>query len=308
MNLAALDLGSNSFHLLVARVGAGGALTKLASHKEVLRLGAVVQEHGHLPEAHYAAALAAVGTMVSVARAFEAERIIAVGTSALRDASNGRAFCSEAARSFRIPVELISGRREAELAYLGARSGLAGLPERVAVVDIGGGSVEIAVGDGRRCLHIESLPLGFLRLAKALAASGPDGAERLRAEVMREIGPVAARLQALRPEAWIFSGGTARAVGKLVSGDGEPVVAADVERVTQLLERADRSHLVELGVEATRVDAIGLGASVLGALVEGFALHAIRISPRGLREGVLLRELFPEPWSLQEKRVLPMTA
>ena len=98
MKLAALDLGSNSFHLLVAQTDGQGELTRLGSDKAVLRLGAVVQECGQLSDAAYAKALATVARMAAVARELGAEKLIAVATSALRDARNGRHECRLRAR------------------------------------------------------------------------------------------------------------------------------------------------------------------------------------------------------------------
>jgi exopolyphosphatase/guanosine-5'-triphosphate,3'-diphosphate pyrophosphatase len=293
MNLAALDLGSNSFHLLVARASSSGSLTKLASHKAVLRLGGVVQQHGRLPAAVFEKALDSVGEMVDVARAFQAERTVAVGTSALRDAGNGADFCRAVSQRFGVAVELVSGKEEGQLVYRGARSAFTGRAERVAVIDIGGGSVEIAVGDGENSDFVESLPLGFLRLAQVVGAreAGPAASEAVRARVLSGSADVAARLRALRPDAWVFSGGTARALGKLLIAGPSGVTGATVRHVARELGKTRPAQLLQLGVDETRVDTLALGAAVFGALVEQFALSTLHVSSGGLREGMLLREL-----------------
>lgn len=293
MNLAALDLGSNSFHLLVARASGSGSLTKLASHKSVLRLGGVVQQHGRLPPEVFEKALASVGEMLAVARAFQAESTLAVGTSALRDASNGAEFCRAARQRFGLSVELVSGKEEGQLVYRGARSAFAGSAARVTVVDIGGGSVEIAVGDGESCDFVESLPLGFLRLAGLVGSNGSDaaGIAAVKARVLAGSAEVAARLRALRPDAWVFSGGTARALGKLLIAGPSGVAGATVCHVAGELARTKPAQLLELGVDETRVDSLGLGAAVFSALVERFALTTLHVSSGGLREGMLLREM-----------------
>lgn len=291
MNLAALDLGSNSFHLLVARASSSGSLTKLASHKAVLRLGGVVQQHGRLPPAVFEQALESVGEMVSVAGAFQVERTVAVGTSALRDAGNGSEFCRAVRQRFGVSVELVSGEEEGQLVYRGARSAFAGRALRVAVIDIGGGSVEIAVGDGENPDFVESLPLGFLRLAQLVGAKEPGAIQAVRARVLAGSVEVAKRLRALRPEAWVFSGGTARALGKLLIAGPNGVTGATVRHVAGELARIKPQQLRELGVDEARVETLPLGAAVFSALVEQFELGTLHVSSGGLREGMLLREL-----------------
>jgi len=290
MNLAALDLGSNSFHLLVARVEPDGTLTKVASSKEVLRLGAVVQAHGELPPAIFRDSLEVVGNLARVARAHRAETLVAVGTSALRDARNGAEFCEEAAQRHRLSVELLSGNEEGEIVFRGATSSARELPQRVAVVDIGGGSVEVAMGSAGDIRVIESLPLGFLRLTSALAGSGPVTAERVRAAVRAECRGLLEKLETFAPEAWLFSGGTARAVGKLlINPDG--LSARAVARVCEDVSSSGRERLRSLGVDESRLSTLGSGAMVLQSLVEVLGISRIRIAPGGLREGLILREL-----------------
>jgi exopolyphosphatase/guanosine-5'-triphosphate,3'-diphosphate pyrophosphatase len=256
-------------------------------------LGGVVQQHGRLPRAVFEHALDSVGEMVAVARSFHVERTVAVGTSALRDASNGAEFCRAALQRFGVAVELVSGNEEGELVYRGARSAFKGRAERVAVIDIGGGSVEIAVGVGENPDFVESLPLGFLRLAQAAGQkeNTPATLEAVRARVLSGSAEVAARLRTLRPDAWVFSGGTARALGKLLIAGTHGVAGATVRHVARELGKTKPAQLLELGVDETRVDTLALGAAVFGALVEQFALSTLHVSSGGLREGLLLREL-----------------
>ncbi len=290
MQLAALDLGSNSFHLLVAHVGPAGAITKLASHKEVLKLGRVVQATGCLPEPEYAAALDAVAKLTSIARAFRVERLVVAATSALRDAANGREFCGEVERRFGVSVDLLSGAEEGRVVYGGARSSFPGLGGRVGVVDIGGGSVEVCLGEGNNCHHVASLPLGFLKVATKLEGASSQ-ADALRSLVHQETQELRERLRWQRPETWLFSGGTARAIGKLVVSGPAGISHGAIRRVAAELAQASPERLRALGVDAKRTDGIAAGALVLEALVESFSVNSLRVSAGGLREGLLLREL-----------------
>ena len=148
MRLGALDLGSNSFHLLVARVDGRGRFQKVTGRKAMLRLEEAVAASGRIQPELFASALDAVGELIAVAREHDADDVILAGTSALREAENGAAFAAAVRARHGVPVEILSGEEEGRLVYHGARSRIDELPTRVAVLDLGGGSVEAAVGDG----------------------------------------------------------------------------------------------------------------------------------------------------------------
>jgi exopolyphosphatase/guanosine-5'-triphosphate,3'-diphosphate pyrophosphatase len=287
MNVAAMDLGSNSFHLLAAARGSRGELVRLGSYKESLKLGSCLDERGALPQAAIKRALDAVGTMLAFARFFRAAPV-AVGTSALRTATNGHEFVLAAAERFGLAVNLLSGAQEADLAYCGARSGLNGLPRRVTVVDLGGGSIEVAAGDGERCDYTGTLPLGFLRFER----EGRTDSE-LRDRVRSAAQSVAERVRDFAPEACVASGGTARALAKILGPaarvEGRPIYREELRSLARELLAADSQRLNDLGIDPARRDTIGVGATVLSALVDTLGAPSIRVSPGGLREGVILR-------------------
>lgn len=289
MKLAALDLGSNSFHLLVAQTDGVSQLSKIGSDKEVLRLGAIVQEHGQLSDAAYGKALQTVARMVKVAHELGAEKVLAVATSALRDARNGRAFCDDCSTRYDVRIELVSGDEEARLAYLGARSALSLTAGRVLVADVGGGSVELAAGDGAHCDSVQSLQLGFLRLAHAFSLHEPGGVGRLARYVQLECEK--ARWQLGRFDTLLLSGGTARAIGKLLGGGIASASTTQVLGLCEELARMPREALMARGVERERATTLAAGAAVVSGLLAGFGQRELRISPRGLREGMILREL-----------------
>ncbi len=289
MKLAALDLGSNSFHLLVAETDGVGELSKIGSHKEVLRLGSVVQLHGQLTDDAFERALNCVGRAASVANELGAQKLCAVATSALRDARNGRAFIDACAARHRVSIELVTGDEEARLAYLGARSALKLTTGRVLVADIGGGSVELGMGDGRHCDAVQSLQLGFLRLGYAFRLAEEGGPARLARYVQRECEK--ARWQLGRFDTLLLSGGTARAVGKLLGGGIAGASAGQVLKLCEKLATSSVEELTRRGVDKKRAPSLAAGAAVLSGLVAGFGQRQLRISPRGLREGVILREL-----------------
>lgn len=289
MKLAALDLGSNSFHLLVAQTDRTGHLARVGSKKQVLRLAAVVQEYGKLSEVAYSTALSTVGRMVRVASELGAEGLRAVATSALRDARNGRAFCDECSSKHGVQIELLSGDDEARLAYAGARSALPLTTGRVLVADVGGGSIELAVGDGATCDAVQSLPLGFLRLAHGFRLTERGAVERMARYVQLECEK--ARWQLGRFDTLLLSGGTARAIGKLFGGGIASASTGQVLALCQELSGLSLASLVARGVHRQRATTLAAGAAVISGLIAGFGQRELRISPRGLREGVVLREL-----------------
>jgi exopolyphosphatase/guanosine-5'-triphosphate,3'-diphosphate pyrophosphatase len=289
MKLAALDLGSNSFHLLVVETDGNQGLTKIGSDKEVLSLGSVVQEYGRLSDVAYGRALDVVGRMATVARELGAVKLLAVGTSALRDARNGAHFCADCSADHGVHIELLSGDDEARLAYRGAQSALPLTNGRVLVADVGGGSVELAVGEGANCESVQSLQLGFLRLAHAFPLKELGGATRLRRYVQLECEK--ARWQLGRFDTLLLSGGTARAIGKLLGGGIASASTAQVQALCAALTASSTDALLARGVERPRAPVLGAGAAVISGLLAGLGLRELRISPRGLREGVILREL-----------------
>ncbi|MES1184155.1 MAG: hypothetical protein ABUL60_10085 [Myxococcales bacterium] len=289
MKLAALDLGSNSFHLLVVETDGNQGLTKIGSDKEVLGLGSVVQEYGRLSDVAYGRALDVVGRMATIARDLGAVKLLAVGTSALRDARNGAHFCADCSADHGVHIELLSGDDEARLAYRGAQSALPLTTGRVLVADVGGGSVELAVGEGANCESVQSLQLGFLRLAHAFPLKELGGATRLRRYVQLECEKARWRLG--RFDTLLLSGGTARAIGKLLGGGIASASTAQVQALCAALTASSTDALLARGVERPRAPVLGAGAAVISGLLAGLGLRELRVSPRGLREGVILREL-----------------
>jgi len=293
MNVGALDLGSNSFSLLVGRAR-GRRIEKRATQKVSLRIGDVVARHGALPEPAFENALAVARDLADKAREEGAICLAAVGTSALRDAQNGAEFVRAAAERFGLTVELVSGDEEARLAYSGALSALDGARERALVLDLGGGSAEVAVGDGDECLAVESLPLGFLRVGRELELASPLNAAdvaRIAAYVRNVAEPALGRVSALEPRAFVLSGGTARTLGRVATTLGVPSLgSAGLRRLASHLSGRDPSHLAVLGVEASRSQVFGVAIVVLATLVELMAAPSVRVSPGGLREGIVLRE------------------
>jgi exopolyphosphatase/pppGpp-phosphohydrolase len=163
VRVAAFDLGSNSFHLIVAEVVGAGNFEPITTEKEMLRLGDLVARQGRIPEDAAEAAVAAVRRFRQLADAAGATEIAACGTSALRRAANGAEVVDRIEAEAGVPVEMISGTREAELIFRAIRAGVLLEPAPALCFDLGGGSVEIMVGDAAGLQYAASDNLGSPR-------------------------------------------------------------------------------------------------------------------------------------------------
>jgi exopolyphosphatase/guanosine-5'-triphosphate,3'-diphosphate pyrophosphatase len=293
MRLGVLDLGTNSFHLTVADVEADGRLTILDDAKELVRLGAPALGRGLLGTDAWRRGMAALETLVRRGRRSSPDVLVAVATSAIREAANGAAFVDAVQAAHALDVHVLTGEEEARLAYAGARSMVPETAEPIAVLDVGGGSVEIAVGRGEACLHAESLPLGVLRLRERFGSvDGVLALQHVQAiadEVRRVAAAAAARARALAPRTLLLVGGTPRRLARMAQGqDGSGIVTRDaITRLAVFLLGRDPSELGALGIEPGRRDTVMPGAIVVAGLMTLLAADTARVVPGGLREGVL---------------------
>jgi exopolyphosphatase/guanosine-5'-triphosphate,3'-diphosphate pyrophosphatase len=312
MRLAVLDLGSNTFHLLLTEVDANGGITKLGSFKRTLRLGAEIPPGTTISESQSRRAMDAIEELLALGRPFGC-RTIAVATAVFREAANGVAFAEAVRMRFGITVELLTGAEEGRLSYLGAVSEIPAMPRPIAVVDVGGGSIQFTVGDGERCLFATSLPLGVLRLCQAATAKSADAREAAAtiADILRRDARLAAvMVAAYEPAALVFASGTARTIASLRLLDayeatpsprradppqGPPLATrvsrAGVAGLGSALMGLDSAALSGLGVPADRHATVGAGAIVLETLMDMLGMDEATVATRALREGVIVRTI-----------------
>lgn len=308
--LAALDLGSNSFHLLVADEVHGGRISRVATRKLTLRLAEPVARDGELGKKARARALAAVGDLLTEARDHGARRAIAVATSAIRDAGDGDKLRERVAEEHGLEVRLLSGMEEGYCSLRGM-AGALHVPrgEEVIGLDLGGGSYEIVYGGAGPLVTGASLPLGGARLRERFRHDPPRLPERcaLLAEALALVGEMAADVAARRhdadaPPRAIATAGTIRDLGRaglaLATGvapqrvRGVAVTRAQVEQAFALLcSVATQDRMGIPGVSAKRADLLPAGGVVLLATMEAFGLEHLELCDWGLREGVLLDAL-----------------
>lgn len=300
--LAVLDMGSTSFHMLVADVTRAGHLKPVSRERTMLRLGSVIAQYGHIPEEEVASTLEAVDELRKHARDAGAEEVIAVGTAALRDADNGPELTTRIAETLRVPVRLLSGEEEARLIFAAFRRRVL-LPRGPALgVDLGGGSLELAVGDDHALLFEATLRIGVARLHGEWVAHDPMKKREVRAireRVQALVEPLADRIGALAPSVCVAAGGTARAFGNLLLGrrgrrsvdtvNELALPLAELRDITEQLVASSHDERLEMpGIRARRADLLPTGGLILIGIAEALGLSGYTICDWGLREGVLL--------------------
>ncbi len=292
MKVAAIDCGTNSFHLLVARVAADGVIEPLDRAKEMVRLGDSAFRGMIEPEA-FARATDAIRRFRATAERAGCDAIIAVATSAVREAENGGDFVRVIRDETGIELTVIRGDEEARLIYLGARSALNLTGRRALIVDIGGGSVEMIVGDARESYYSRSLKLGVLRLLTQWPPSDPitaDQRARLAEHLHRSLE---APMQAVRKIGFdlvAMSSGTARAVAELLPPSAEKprrVAFRDVYALEDRLCSMTSLERSRLPLDPRRVDSIVPGVILVRSLLEVAHADEYVLCEAALREGLV---------------------
>lgn len=291
--LAAIDLGSNSFHLQVGRVE-GEQLFYLDSLKEPVRLAAGLTEDKNLDATAQRRALGCLARFGERLRGMPAGAVRAVGTSALRVAKNAPAFLDKAREALGFDIDIVAGREEARLIYLGVSHSLPLTQSPRLVVDIGGGSTECILGVGYEPRERESLRMGCVGYTKQFFGQGRldrgvfDLAERMaRVEIQAVAG-------AFRAGAWeqaVGSSGTAKALGEVCMRNGfsqGAITLAGLEWLREQLIRAGSVDRLEIdGLKADRQPVIAGGLCVMRALFQELGIETMDTAQGAMREGIL---------------------
>ncbi|MDQ1383811.1 MAG: exopolyphosphatase / guanosine-5-triphosphate,3-diphosphate pyrophosphatase [Actinomycetota bacterium] len=317
MRIAALDLGSNSFHLLVADVHVDGTFTAVAREKEMLRLGDDVARHGRIPPATADRAIAAVRRLRQLADALGAREFIAKATSAIRTAANGPELIDRIESETGVEVEVINGDEEARLVFAAIRASVVLEPPPALCFDLGGGSVEIMIGDASGLRWERSLPLGVGRLtAECVHDDPPSRADRKRLDerVRAGLEPLVDEVRKRSPGLGVGTSGTlndlVRMAVALESGErtlpaSTNALRASRSAVEQLHERimeaktSERRRMPGLE-EQRRAELLPAGSTLLVTALELFDLDGLMVSDWALREGIVLdavRSHDPSDWS-----------
>jgi len=302
--VAALDIGTNSFHLVVARPVPGG-FEVVTREKDVVRLGHGGGDMKELSDDAMDRGVRTLTRMATIAASHDAD-IRAVATSAVREAKNRSDFIKRVRKETGLEIEVISGVEEARLIHLGVLSAI-GIHDRpMFVCDIGGGSTEVVVGLDDEVLFARSFKLGAVRLTDRFFASGslhPSAIPSCRSFIRSTLSVVAPEVAELGFEVVAASSGTAESIARMIlraRGTSEPksmnrfeFTAEEVRSVVNALQSAptiaERTKL--FGLESNRADIILAGALIMEGLVDVFDLKSLMFSDYALREGLLLDTL-----------------
>lgn len=289
MRLAAVDVGSNTVHALVADV-VRGRLEDVAHYVEMPELGARVARTGEIgPGAK--AAIRALRSVVARARSHNFDVLIASATQAVRQAKDGAEFARAAGEAIGTTVHVISARREAELSFLGVASRHAVRREWV-MVDLGGGSTEVVIARGREMMRAATLPIGSGVLASTFLSDPPKPEERarMRKAALREL----AHAPDGEVERLVATGGTASNLPLVLTHRNPPAVLTTADLLT-CEARLDARRATEVATAVrlppNRVKAMRAGVEALLLFLDWYGLALLQISHEGLRHGMLLAYL-----------------
>lgn len=291
--IAAVDLGSNSFHMVVAR-HSHGQLIILDRLREMVRLGAGLDEQGRLTREATEPALACLERFGQRLHDMKAESVRVVGTNTLRRARRKGAFLDRARAALGHPIEIISGIEEARLIYLGVAHTMPSEPGRRLVVDIGGGSTEVIIGEAMHAKKLESLYMGCVGMSARYFNDGgitDKRIKRARLAARLELEPVRTNFRNYGWDQAVGSSGTIRSVGDVVrarnNGDGAITPAAVESLIEQAVKAGDVSKLRLPGLSEERLPVFAGGLAILAEILDAFDIKSMRVADGALREGLL---------------------
>jgi exopolyphosphatase/guanosine-5'-triphosphate,3'-diphosphate pyrophosphatase len=299
MHLAAIDIGTNSLHMILVRVAADGAFEVIGREKDMVRLGAGGLEGRPLGESAMTSALQTLTRFKRLADSRQVDDIVAVATSAVREAPNGGDFLAAVAEQTGIQARIITGVEEASLIHRAAVHGIDVGTGTAVVVDIGGGSTEITFGTSSAVSQAKSFRLGVIRLGERFVKSDPltGGDERrLVRHIRHELGDFARGLARAGHTRVIGTSGTALALGSLalqvpsdVTIHHRRVSAKAIRQVRrQLVAMSLADRLKVPGLDARRADLIVPGAVLLDTILRQLGAEEITLCELSLREGAIL--------------------
>ena len=307
--LAAIDIGSNSVRLLVAEALRGGTYRILDEEREPTRLGRSVSEKGQLDDESMERTITALRTFKQIAAGYQATSLRTIATCAVREARNGPEFCRRVREQVGLEVEVISGDREARLAFSSVQNAFDLSGKNVIVADIGGGSTEVVFATGDLIESIFSTPLGAVRLTEQFALGEGAVVETFQRDIARMEEEIALCLKKrttrplFAPHFLVGCGGTFTTLAELMmatkkEGDvpvaGYKVSHAEVRHLLdRLLKMPLRSRRSMAGMTPDRADIILAGLSIIDSLMKRFRVNTLMIHTRGVRDG-LVREMIDD--------------
>ncbi len=311
--VAAIDVGSNSLHMVIAQADPDGAITTLWRMKEMVGLGRISFPSRRLSVEAMDRAIATLRRFQEAAQRRQCEKILAVATSAVREAENGGDFLERVRRELGMNIRVVSARDEARLIYLGVRHAVELKSSPTFMIDIGGGSVEFIVADKTRPLLLESRKLGATRMTAKYVKSDPiDGPDlkSLLAAYDRELTPLCENILAFKPVDALATSGTLENLAAMCAalyGSHEGVIEREPlnKLVSRLLESRTKDRAEYKGLDDQRKDQIIAGALLVNELFRRLNLERMTVCKSALREGILVDYLSRHLPELSIRREVP---
>ncbi len=302
-NLAAIDVGTNSFHLVVAEVNSvTGGFKILNKQKEVVRLGSGSTDMKHLSDEAMQRGIVVLKRFRAIADVYNAD-IRAIATSAVREAANRKEFLRRVQNLTGIQIEITSGFEEARLIHLGVLQALAVFPKNILLIDIGGGSTEFLIGRRRKILFSNSLKIGAVRITERFFHSdriSRKAIDECRKYVSGFLTPCIREIKNRQFEFCIGTSGTITTLAKIIrlryGKDSESSLNGYIFTRTELLQIVEeilqaqtaKQRMEIKGMDALRADIISAGAIILEQIVLALKIKTVTVSDYSLREGIIL--------------------
>ncbi|MBX3163167.1 MAG: phosphatase [Bacteroidetes bacterium] len=302
MRLAVIDCGTNTFNLLVIDL-LHGVYTKIYSTRISVKLGEETINKGFIAEVPFNRGLEAIKTFRQEIKKYEAEKVFALGTAAIRDAKNGTDFVKQVKEQYDIDITVIDGNREAEFIYFGVREAVKLTDEISLLMDIGGGSNEFILANKQTVFWKQSFRIGAARLLEKFPASNPitkHETDNINAYLTSQLQPLFEAVKKFPPVELVGSSGAFDSVIEMINGElnGEPLVDTKTEYNINL---NDYSKIYQLAVNSTveqrkkikglvpmRFDMIVISCLMIDFILNNLHLTRLRASTYSLKEGALI--------------------
>ena len=305
--IAAIDMGTNSLHMVVVRINPTlPAFTIIDREKDTVRLGERDSATGQLKSEVMERAIATMRRFHEIAKSLKAEEIIAVATSAVRESSNGQAFLQQLVDELGIQVDLISGPEEARRIYLGVLSGMEFNNEPHIIIDIGGGSTELILGNGDEPLALTSTKVGAVRLTEEFIATDPISDKEfqylqayIRGMLERAVDELRSQLQPWESPYLVGTSGTIETLAMIDAQErlgeepspltGYKLRLQDLKELVDRLRKLSYQERLEIpGMPDRRAEILLAGALIIQEAMTMLGMKSVTICERALREGIIV--------------------
>jgi len=298
MRLGVLDVGSNTVHLQVVDTSPGARPNPTFNYKEELRLTQYINEDNLVSDEGIEKLRGAIKRAIKQSASVQTQKLLPFATSALREASNGEKIISSINKDFHIDLQVLTGEEEAKLTFLAARRWFGWSSGRLLVIDIGGGSLEMAAGVDESPEIATSLPLGAGRLTKEFLKGDPYTDKSLRAlrdhieNKLEQILPSLVKHQ--ESDRAIATSKTLRTLARLAGdwfdGTGKNITVEAIRKISAKLSEMDENTRAKLpGVSENRASQIVAGSLVAESVMRNLDIKELEVCPWALREGVVLK-------------------